>query len=93
MRKISYCFFFIFSFLNLSAQTTKTPDEFLGYKLGTKFSFHHRIVDYVRHVAAQNPNQVKTIDYGMTFEGRPLMVAIIASPENLAKIELELFFG
>ena len=87
MRKISYCFFLICSFLNLSAQTTKTPDEFLGYKLGTKFSFHHRIVGYVRHVAAQNPSQVKTIDYGTTFEGRPLMVAIIASPENLARIE------
>ncbi|CAH0995821.1 hypothetical protein EMA8858_01949 [Emticicia aquatica] len=87
MRRISSIMILLFCFLNLSAQTTKTPEEFLGYKLGTKFSFHHRIVDYVKYVAAQNPTQVKTIDYGNTFEGRPLMIAIIASPENLAKIE------
>ena len=87
MKKLFFVLTLLFGFLNLSAQTTKTPEEFLGYKLGTKFSFHHRIVDYVRHVAAQNPTQVKTIDYGMTFEGRPLMVAVIASPENLSKIE------
>jgi hypothetical protein len=87
MRRIAYIFILLYSFQNLSAQTTKTPEEFLGYRLGTKFSFHHRIVDYVRYVAAQNPTQVKTIDYGITFEGRPLMVAVIASPENLAKIE------
>ena len=87
MRKIYYCFFLLLNFLNLSAQTTKTPEEFLGYKLGTKFSFHHRIVDYVRYVATQNPTQVKTVDYGITFEGRPLVIAIVASPENLAKID------
>lgn len=87
MRRIIATLFLSITLLSLSAQTTKTPEEFLGYRLGTKFSFHHRIVDYVRHVAAQNPSQVKTIDYGMTFEGRPLMVAVIASPENLAKIE------
>ncbi|WP_337040403.1 M14 family metallopeptidase [Emticicia sp. 17c] len=87
MKKLSV---FLLLFINLlwaEAQTTKTPDEFLGYKLGTKFSFHHRIVDYVRYVASQNPTQVKIIDYGSTFEGRPLLVAAIASPENLAKLE------
>ena len=87
MRRIFSTLFLSICLLSLSAQTTKTADEFLGYKLGTKFSFHHRIIDYVRYVAAQNPTQVKTIDYGMTFEGRPLMVAVIASPENLARIE------
>ncbi len=87
MKRIILTLFLSINLFSISAQTTKTPDEFLGYKLGTKFSFHHRIVEYVRHVAAQNPTQVKTIDYGNTFEGRPLMVAIIASPENLAQIE------
>ncbi len=87
MRKTIATLFLSLNLLSVFAQTTKTPDEFLGYKLGTKFSFHHRIVDYMRHVAAQNPTQIKTIDYGTTFEGRPLMVAVIASPENLARIE------
>ncbi|UTA69684.1 M14 metallopeptidase family protein [Emticicia sp. 21SJ11W-3] len=83
-------FLFLFLFINtlwVQAQNTKTPDEFLGYKLGTKFSFHHRIVDYARHVAAQNPTQVKIFDYGTTFEGRPLILVAIATPENLSKLE------
>jgi hypothetical protein len=87
MKKISL---FILLFINIlwaNAQTTKTPDEFLGYKLGTKFSFHHRIVDYARYVAAQNPTQVKIFDYGTTFEGRPLVLVAIATPENLSKLE------
>jgi hypothetical protein len=87
MRRIITTLFLSLNLFGLTAQTTKTPEEFLGYRLGTKFSFHHRIVDYVKYVAAQNPSQVKTIEYGNTFEGRPLMVAIIASPENLLKIE------
>ena len=87
MRRIITTLFLCHNLLSLSAQITKTPEEFLGYKLGAKFSFHHRIVDYVRYIALQNPTQVKTIDYGNTFEGRPLMVAVIASPENLARIE------
>lgn len=83
------CLFFLL-FINIlwaNAQTTKTPDEFLGYKLGTKFSFHHRIVDYTRYVAAQNPTQVKVFDYGTTFEGRPLVLVAIATPENLSRLD------
>lgn len=75
-----------FVFLNTNAQN-KTPDDFLGYPLGSKFSFHHRILDYYKTIAAQNPDRVKLIQYGSTYEGRPLMVAIVASPENLANLD------
>ncbi len=64
-----------------------TPDAFLGYPLGSRFTFHHRIVDYVEHLAQKNPTQVKMIPYGATYEGRPLVVAAVASPENLARLE------
>ena len=87
MKKPGLVLLFFISMLWANAQTTKTPDEFLGYKLGTKFSFHHRIIDYVRYVAAQYPTQVKIIDYGTTFEGRPLMAVAIASPENISRLE------
>ncbi|RYU96489.1 M14 metallopeptidase family protein [Emticicia agri] len=87
MKKICLLVLFFINTLWANAQITKTPDEFLGYKLGTKFSFHHRIVDYALHVAAQNPTQVKIFDYGTTFEGRPLVLVAIATPENLSKLE------
>ncbi|MBA4852486.1 M14 family metallopeptidase [Emticicia sp. BO119] len=87
MKKIRLFTLFFINILWANAQTTKTPDEFLGYKLGTKFSFHHRIVDYARYVATQNPAQVRVFDYGTTFEGRPLVLVAIATPENLSKLD------
>lgn len=64
----------------------QTPEQFLGYKPGDRFTPHHRMVDYFEYVASQNPN-VKLIQYGETNEKRPLIIAIIASPENMARIE------
>ncbi len=56
----------------------QTPEQFLGYKPGDRFTPHHRMVDYFEYVASQNPN-VKLIQYGETNEKRPLIIAIIAS--------------
>ena len=64
----------------------KSPSEFLGYELGEAFTRHHRVVDYFRHVDEIMPN-VQIINYGETYERRPLIVAVIASPENFAKLE------
>ncbi len=64
----------------------QTPEQFLGYKPGDRFTPHHRMVDYFEYVVANNPN-VKLIQYGETNEKRPLIIAIIASPENMARIE------
>lgn len=69
------------------AQTLQSPDAFLGYKLGTKFTRHSQIVNYFTAVAAANPSMVKLEKYGQTYEGRDLMLAFIASPENLQKLE------
>lgn len=64
----------------------KTPEQFLGYKPGDRFTPHHRMVDYFEYVASQNPN-IKIIQYGETNEKRPLFVAILSSPENMAHLE------
>ena len=57
------------------------PAAFLGYDLGQQFTPHHRVVDYVRHVAAQSP-AVTTQRYGTTPEGRPLVLATVTAPDN-----------
>ena len=64
----------------------KTPEQFLGYKPGDRFTPHHRMIDYFEHVASQNPN-IKLIQYGETNEKRPLIIAILSSPENMARLE------
>lgn len=70
----------------LSAQKLLSPDEFLPHKYGEQFTPHHLVVDYFKHVAANAPN-VKFIEYGRTNESRPLIVCIVSSPENMARLE------
>lgn len=75
----------LLSFTSLLAQL-QSPDEFLGYTLGERFTPHHRVVDYFEHVAS-NHEQVDLINYGSTYEGRPLYLAIVTSPENYKRLE------
>ncbi|GHB81423.1 M14 family metallopeptidase [Persicitalea jodogahamensis] len=86
MKKIVFSLVLFASSCPIFAQNP-TPESFLGYPLGSRFSFHHRIADYVRTLAEKNPDRVKLIPYGSTYEGRPLLVAVVASPGNLARIE------
>ncbi|WP_250630129.1 M14 family metallopeptidase [Rhodoflexus caldus] len=65
----------------------QSPDAFLGYRIGDKFTPHHRVVDYFRHVAAQASNQVKLVEYGTSYEGRPLIAAIVSSAANMSRLE------
>lgn len=41
------------------AQSVPSPEQFLGYKVGTRFTRHHRIVEYVKTVAGARPDMVK----------------------------------
>jgi len=68
------------------SQTIKSPSEFLGYELGTQFTFHYRAVDYFRYIASIS-TLAKYQEYGLTNEGRTLGVCFISSEENLAKLE------
>ncbi len=84
-RLFSVCIFLVIS-APLLAQTLQSPAEFLGYDMGERFTYHHRAVAYVEHVASVNSN-VTIERYGETYEGRPLMVAFVSSQENMDKLE------
>ena len=63
-----FVFIFLISTLisvNIFCQPVKSPDEFLGYELGTQFTFHHRAVDYFRYIAGQS-ECAEIIEYGTT---------------------------
>lgn len=64
----------------------QSPEEFLGYAIGEKFTYHHRVLDYFRYIAASSPN-VKLEEYGSTYEDRPLMVAYVGAEENINNLE------
>ena len=68
------------------AQALQSPSEFLGYPLGSQYTYHYRIAEYFKY-AAQSSKKIKLLPYGSTNEGRPLMVAFIGSEENLARLD------
>ncbi|SEA92847.1 M14 metallopeptidase family protein [Pedobacter hartonius] len=72
-------------FLGLNAQV-KSPDDFLGYPLGSKFTPHHQVIAYFKYLAGINKN-IQLISYGKTYENRELMVAVISSGENMGRLE------
>ncbi len=68
------------------AQQIQSPSDFLGYKLGSQFTPHNRIVEYFRYVAEVSKN-VKLMQYGSTNEGRPLLAMFVASDENINRLD------
>lgn len=76
---ISCCWF-------AGAQKLLSPEEFLGYELGDRFTPHYRMVNYFKHVDEVMAN-VEVRQYGETFEHRPLLYTIITSGENFSQLE------
>ncbi|MCB0578206.1 MAG: zinc carboxypeptidase [Phaeodactylibacter sp.] len=63
-----------------------SPGEFLPHEHGRQFTPHYLLADYAGHVAENSP-RVQLLRYGSTHEARPLLLAFISSPENLARLE------
>src|SRR3954451_15715426 len=87
MRRLSLCVFVLFVAIAAQAQTAiPAPDEFLGYKLGDRFTPHARILDYF-HLLTTRSNLITMQQFGETYEHRPLMLAVITSPKNRAALD------
>src|SRR6185312_4718992 len=68
-------------------QQVPSPEQFLGYPLGSHFTVHERIAGYFRQVARLAPDRMLLKEYGKTYAGRPLLLAFIASPDNLKRLD------
>lgn len=86
MKKIAALLCLLLAAGWLTAQV-KSPEQFLGYKLGSRYTPHFNVVNYFKYVAEAVPNMVKLEQYGTTNEGRPLLLATIAQPSNLSRID------
>ena len=84
-RPCAVCFSF-FCYPSLAFGQLVAPSEFLPHELGSTFTPHHQLVDYVEHVAENSP-RVQMEEYGRTNEGRPLLLTYISTPDNLARLE------
>lgn len=86
MKKLTPTLFFCLAFYPIVFGQLLPPSQFLPYAWGEQFTAHHLVVDYFEHVAA-NSDKVKLQLYGYTNEKRPLMVAFISTPANLARLD------
>src|ERR1700754_2263650 len=86
MKKYTVALFLLFLSIASFSQL-KSPEQFLGYPLGSRYTPHFNIVNYSRHVAETSPAMVKLEQYGTTNEGRPLLLLYVTSAENQPKLE------
>src|SRR5689334_5194618 len=63
-----------------------SPDDFLGYKLGERFTPYDRILDYFDELARRS-NLITVQRFGETYEHRPLVLAVITSAKNRADLD------
>ncbi|MGB1970929.1 MAG: M14 family metallopeptidase [Flavobacteriaceae bacterium] len=85
MKNIISTFLTLLSFSLIQAQL-KSPSEFLGYEIGSRFTRHHQVIEYVNHLA-ENSLYATTKAYGETYEGRTLQLVYLSSPKNLDQLE------
>lgn len=64
----------------------QSPSKFLGYELGVRWTPHHRVLDYVTHVAEES-DYVSIQKYGETYEHRELVYLVVTTPENHENLE------
>ena len=86
MRKNWFVILLVFVSEVLFAQT-QSPEQFLGYKVGTRFTPHWKVVDYFKQIATANPSTMKLQQYGQTNEGRPLLVVFVSTAANISNLE------
>lgn len=87
MGKRLTIFLLFISVVFVSNAQVKSPEEFLGYKIGTRYTPHWKIVNYFQYVAATLPANIKIQQYGETNEGRPLLATFIGTAENIQNLE------
>ncbi len=83
---VAFLYFLTLAQIASYGQSVMTPAQYLGYELGEKFTYHHKVTEYFKHVR-DHSNNVLIQSYGNTYEGRELLVAFVSSATNLEKLQ------
>ncbi len=63
-----------------------TPASVLGFEVGEWHASHDQVVNYFRKLAGSS-DRVTLVEYGRTYEMRPLIMLVLTSPSNHQKVE------
>jgi len=64
-----------------------TIESVLGHAPGERITWHAEAVRYFEALASSDPDRVSVHRYATSWEGRDLIYVVIASPENMARID------
>lgn len=64
-----------------------TMAQVLGHEPGARITAHAEILAYLRALEAAAPRQLTLVEYGRTWEGRPLVYVMIGSESNIARLD------
>jgi hypothetical protein len=64
-----------------------TLEEVVGHQVGEDVTSPEEIVAYFRALHAAAPERTRFVEYGRTWEGRPLVALIVASPERITNLD------
>ena len=62
------------------------PDEFLGFTLGSRPAHHYEVMNYFNYLDKLLDN-INLVEYGRTYEGKPLVYLMISSKRNMTNIK------
>ncbi|HDS0925173.1 TPA: peptidase M14 [Stenotrophomonas maltophilia] len=63
-----------------------TPQQFLGYEIGSRYTRHDQLVAYFNELA-KHSDKIKVEQIGTSYEGRPLLIATVTSAQNQQQLE------
>jgi hypothetical protein len=64
-----------------------TVRQVLGFEIGERITSPEEITQYFKALQAAAPERTRLIEYARTWEGRPLHVLVIGSPERIATLD------
>ncbi|MEL1250734.1 M14 family metallopeptidase [Aurantiacibacter gilvus] len=64
-----------------------TLEEAVGHPTGAQISRPEQVIAYMQALAEAAPERVRLVEYAQSWEGRPLVYAVISSAANMARIE------
>ncbi|MHB9040339.1 MAG: M14 family metallopeptidase, partial [Melioribacteraceae bacterium] len=88
MSRLLVFILLLFSFISINSQTLKSPEEFLGYKVGSdyKIADYPTISKYFKYLS-ENSQKIHYEIIGKTSLGAEMFMAIISSEENIKNLE------
>ncbi|WP_448135217.1 M14 family zinc carboxypeptidase [Stenotrophomonas rhizophila] len=63
-----------------------TPQQFLDYEIGSRYTRHDQLVAYFNELA-KHSDKIKVEQIGSSYEGRPLVIATVTSAQNQQQLE------